>query len=72
MTVGQVAALLVAIPLLVPGGCFLIAGIGSLAEGSFSVAVAALQIAVPILFVIGVLFWVALRRRPPPPGPGGS
>jgi hypothetical protein len=67
-----VAALLVAIPLLLPGGCFLIVGIGSLAEGSFFVAVAALQIGVPILFVMGLLFWVALRRRPPPPGPGGS
>jgi membrane protein implicated in regulation of membrane protease activity len=71
MTVGQVAALLIAIPLLLPGGCFLIVGIGSLAEGSFSVAVAALQIAVPILFVMGVLFWLAFRRRPPR-GPGGS
>ena len=72
MTVGQVAALLVAIPLLLPGGCFLSFGIVMLADGDVANAVAMLQIGVPILLVIGVLFWVALRRRPPPPGPGGS
>jgi membrane protein implicated in regulation of membrane protease activity len=73
MTGGQVLALLCAIVLLVPGGCFLIVGIGSLAEGSSGSGVAALQIGVPIVAVVVLLFWVALRRRPPsPPGPGGS
>jgi membrane protein implicated in regulation of membrane protease activity len=70
MTGGQVLALLCAIVLLVPGGCFLIVGIASLAEGSSRSGVAALQIAVPILAMAGVLFWLARRRRPPPPGPG--
>ena len=73
MTGGQVLALLCAIVLLVPGGCFLIVGIASLAEGSSGSGVAALQIGVPIVAVVVLLFWVALRRRPPsPPGPGGS
>jgi membrane protein implicated in regulation of membrane protease activity len=70
MTGGQVLALLCAIVLLVPGGCFLIVGIASLAEGSSRSGVAALQIAVPILAMAGVLFWLARRRRPPPRGPG--
>ena len=70
MSGGQVAALFVAILLLLPGGCFLVVGIGSLAEGHASSAVAALQIALPILAMAGVLFWLARRRRPPLPGPG--
>jgi membrane protein implicated in regulation of membrane protease activity len=70
MTGGQVAALLFAILLLLPGGCFLVVGIGSLTEGRVSSAVEALQIAVPILAMAGALFWRARRRGPPPPSPG--
>jgi hypothetical protein len=72
MTGGQIAALIFAILLLLPGGCFLSFGIVMLTEGDVANAVQVLQIGVPILFVMGLLFWVALRRRPPPPGPGGS
>jgi membrane protein implicated in regulation of membrane protease activity len=70
MTGGQVAALLFAILLLLPGGCFLVIGIGMLAEGSSSGAVEALSIGIPILAVMGLLFWFAFSRRQPPPGTG--
>ena len=64
--------LLFAIVLLLPGGCFLVVGIGMLTEGSTAAAVAALQIAVPILVVMGLLFWFAFRRRPPSPPSSGA
>jgi membrane protein implicated in regulation of membrane protease activity len=70
MTGGQVAALIFALLLLLPGGCFLVIGIGMLAEGSSSGAVEALSIGIPILAVMGLLFWFAFSRRPPPPGTG--
>ncbi len=72
MTGRQIAALIGAILLLLPGGCFLIVGIGMLTQSSISGAVEALQIGVPILAVVGLLFWVAFRRRPPPPSPGAG
>ena len=62
MTGGQVAALGCAIALLLPGGCFLIVGIGdSDADGLF--------IGSFILVFAGVLFWAAFRRRPGPAAP---
>jgi hypothetical protein len=70
MTGGQVLALLCAIVLLIPGGCFLIVGIASLAGGSSGSGVAALQIAVPLVAVVVLLFWFAFSRRQPPPGTG--
>ena len=53
MTGGQVAALIFALLLLLPGGCFLVFGIG-------------------ILAVMGLLFWLAFRKRPPPLGSNTS
>jgi hypothetical protein len=48
----------------------LVIGIGMLAEGSSSGAVEALSIGIPILAVMGLLFWFAFSRRQPPPGTG--
>jgi membrane protein implicated in regulation of membrane protease activity len=61
---GQIAALIFAILLLLPGECFLIFGIGFATDQQFSdVAYAMLPIAAAILALAGFLFWVALRRR---------
>jgi heme/copper-type cytochrome/quinol oxidase subunit 2 len=63
---GQVAALIFALLLLLPGGCFLIAGIAFATDRQFSdVAFVMLPIAAAILGVAGLLFWVAFHRRPP-------
>jgi hypothetical protein len=62
MTGGQVAALGCAIALLLPGGCFLLVGIGgSNMDG--------LSIGVVILVFAGLLFWAAFSRRPGPGAP---
>ncbi|HEX3860722.1 MAG TPA: hypothetical protein VHY35_03440 [Stellaceae bacterium] len=64
MTGGQIAALLFAILLLLPGGCFLVVGISILSDRQFAeMALIALPIAAAILGLSGFLFWVALRRR---------
>ena len=76
MTGGQIAALVVAIILLLPGGCFLVMGIAFLGERdriARDVAPLALIAAAILLAIAGLLFWVAFRRRragpggPPPP-----
>jgi hypothetical protein len=63
---GQIAALIFAIILLLPGGCFLVFGIGFATDtsGYASVALVMLPIAAAILALAGLLFWIALRRRP--------
>jgi hypothetical protein len=57
MSGGQVAALLCAIVLLLPGGCYVVLGIG------FGPSL--LRIGIGILAVAALLFWIASRRRPP-------
>jgi hypothetical protein len=70
MTGGQVAALIFAILLLLPGGCFLLAGIVVATDRQFSdAAFIALPIAAAILGLAGFLFWIAFRKRPRPPSP---
>jgi membrane protein implicated in regulation of membrane protease activity len=68
MTGGQIAALICAILLLLPGGCFLIFGIGFAAdENEYGLAFLAfllLPIAAVILTGAGLLFWLAFRRWP--------
>jgi membrane protein implicated in regulation of membrane protease activity len=72
MSGGQIAALLLAILLLLPGGCFLYVGIGLMGDSHMRVAAEQMLIVgIVILALIGFLFWVAFRkRRPPPPSPG--
>jgi membrane protein implicated in regulation of membrane protease activity len=67
MTGGQIAALIVAILLLFPGGCFLFFGFVTANDRVFhQVAYLLLPIAFIILGGAGALFWVAFRRRPLP------
>jgi hypothetical protein len=73
MTGGQVAALIFAILLLFPGGCFLLAGIGMLNDRQFyDTGVMLALIGIGILSVMGLLFWLAFRKRPPSAGTGST
>jgi hypothetical protein len=71
MSGGQIAALLLAVLLLFPGGCNVFFGIiflhGFETEGQQSNEFdpAQLLIGLGILAVAALLFWVAFRRRPP-------
>lgn len=68
MKVGQIVALIVAIILLLPGGCFVFFGViflhGLDLEGSHSGTFdpSLLIFGLGILAVAGLLFWVAFRR----------
>jgi membrane protein implicated in regulation of membrane protease activity len=71
MSGGQIAALLLAILLLLPGGCFVFFGIVFLnglglsehpQSDKFDPTL--LLIGFGILAVVALLFWVAFRRRP--------
>ena len=55
------AALIFAMALLLPGGCFLMLGIAGADLGT-------LMIGLLILALVALLFWVALRTRKPPAG----
>ncbi len=74
MSAGQIAALIFALLLLLPGGCFLYVGIGLMGESHMRVASEQMLIVgIVILALIGFLFWIAFRkRRPPPPSPGAG
>ena len=64
MTGGQIVALVFAILLLLPGGCFLFVGFALLTDRQlYELAFVALPIAAAILGLAGLLFWVAFRRR---------
>ncbi len=73
MSGGQIAALIVALVLLLPGGCFLFFGVqmasanDTIARG---VAPLLLVIAAVLLLVTAVLGWVAFRRRRTAPATG--
>jgi membrane protein implicated in regulation of membrane protease activity len=71
MSGGQIAALVFAILLLFPGGCFLFFGVSMVsAHDSIATSVAPLLliVAAVILSVMALLFWIAFRRRRPGPG----
>ena len=71
MTGGQIAALIFALLLLLPGGCFLVFGIGFATDSNPQFSDAApllLGVAAAILALTGLLFWLAFRRRPPDQG----
>jgi hypothetical protein len=70
---GQIVALIFAILLLLPGGCFLLLGTTILGESGTSsdTGFAALLFIVAgvILSFVAFLFWIAFRGRPPPSPP---
>ena len=64
MSGGQIAALIFAIILLLPGGCFLVFGIGFATDRQYyDVSFVMLPVAAAILGLAGCLFWIAFRRR---------
>jgi hypothetical protein len=65
MTLGQIAVLVFAILLLLPGGCFMLFGISfALDTAQFAeLAFLLIPIGLAILALAGFLFWVAFRRR---------
>ncbi|HEV3176492.1 MAG TPA: hypothetical protein VGZ72_10910 [Stellaceae bacterium] len=71
MSGGQIAALVFAVILLIPGGCFLVFGIGMLTDntGYSNVGPPLLLTGLAILSVVGLLGWVAFRKRNPPQPP---
>src|SRR5436190_16997241 len=67
VTGGQIAALIFALLLLLPGGCGLVVGIGMLTDSQLSdTGGLLLVVGIVILAVMGLLFWLAFRKRPPP------
>jgi hypothetical protein len=71
MTGGQIAALIFALLLLLPGGCFLVFGIG-FSTDSNGFGIFLLLIAAAILGPAFFLFRFAFRKRPNPPGSGAG
>jgi membrane protein implicated in regulation of membrane protease activity len=70
MSGGQIAALVFAVILLIPGGCFLVFGIGTLGDpGAYGLGPPFTIIGLVILGVAGFLGWVAFRKRKPPQTP---
>ena len=65
MTGGQIVALIFAVLLLLPGGCFLVLLAASPIHATSEDYQVILPIAVAFLSVSGLLFWVAFRRRKP-------
>jgi membrane protein implicated in regulation of membrane protease activity len=66
MTGWQIAALIVAILLLLPGGCVLFIGVLVAEDPQYrGAALLLLPIAFVILGSAGLLFWAAFRRRRP-------
>jgi membrane protein implicated in regulation of membrane protease activity len=65
MSWGQIAALIFAVLLLLPGGCFMVFG-GAFALDAAQFAEMAFllfPIGLAILALAGFLFWIAFRRR---------
>jgi len=70
MTGGQIAALIFALLLLLPGGCFVILGFGMMSE-STDFGMMLLVVGIVILSVMGLLFWLAFRKPSPPDAGAG-
>jgi hypothetical protein len=69
MSGGQIAALIFAIILLLPGGCFLVFGIGFATDRQYyDASFVMLPVAAALLALAGFLFWIAFRRRRQAPG----
>ena len=62
MTIARIAALIFAILLFFPGGCFLAIGVISSFYGTVEDAVSALGLAALLLALVGFLGWIAFRK----------
>jgi membrane protein implicated in regulation of membrane protease activity len=70
MSGGQIAAVVCAALLLLPGGCFLVVGVAVATDRSlYDIAWLPLLVAAVLLGVSVLLFWLGLRRRPQAPLP---
>jgi hypothetical protein len=67
MSGGQIAALLFAVILLIPGGCFFIMGVSLLTDKTDYGGLDLLAVAVGLglLSLVGFLGWIAFRKRKP-------
>lgn len=67
MSGGQIAALVFAVILLIPSGCFTVFGIGMLGDpGAYGLGPPLLIIGLVILVFVAFLAWVAFHKRKPP------
>jgi hypothetical protein len=67
---GQIAALVFAVILLIPGGCFLVFGIGTLGDPTaYGIGPPFTIIGLVILGFAAFLGWVAFGKRKPPGTP---
>jgi len=70
MSGGQIAALVFAVILLIPGGCFTVFGIGFLGDATAGgMGVPLLLVGLLILGLAGFLGWVAFHKTKPPGAP---
>lgn len=68
MSGGQIAALVFAVILLIPGGCFFLYGVSLWGDpGGYGLGPPMLIIGLVIFSIVGLLGWVAFRKRKPPP-----
>jgi hypothetical protein len=65
MSGGQIIALIFAVLLLLPGGCFLVLLAASPIRATSEDYAVILPIVAVLLSVSGLLFWIAFRRRKP-------
>jgi hypothetical protein len=75
MKAGQIICLIVGLVLLLPGGCFTLFGVGLISDSSDNMAGAGwmlLGIAVVILGLAGLMFWIAFRKTTPPAASPGD
>ena len=75
MSGGQIVALIFAILLLLPGGCFLLFGIADAKRSRAYTCVSGcgmpdymVMLPVAVAILARLLFWLAFRRRSPAPG----
>jgi len=70
MSGGQITALVFAVILLIPGGCFTVFGIGMLGDSqSYNLGPPLLIIGLLILAFVAFLGWVAFHKGKPPQPP---
>ena len=75
MKTGQVVSLVIGCLLLLPGGCFMLFGVGLASDTSDNLGGlgwAMIGIALAIIAFAGLLFWIAFRKRGAQPSGSGE